>query len=74
MQKGVITMRRIRTINKAVEELKAKDPDTAITSHFLRKLVNENEISCIMAGSRVLVDMDTVESYFDNCFNLEHIN
>lgn len=61
-------MRRIRTISQAVEELRAQDPNTAITTYFLRKLVKDNEIACIMAGTRVLVDMDVIEAYFDSCF------
>ncbi len=64
-------MNRVRTITKAVEELKAKDPNTAITGYYIRNLVKAKEIPCIMTGSRVLVDMDVLEHYISNNFSFK---
>lgn len=52
---------RYRTINAAASELKAIDPNTAISKNYLRKLVDENQIHYITVGkNRRLIDLDTV--------------
>lgn len=64
-------MKRIRTVNEAYNEIKAYDPDTAITKYFFRSLIDSGKIPCIKAGSKSLVDMDTVENYINNLFGEE---
>ena len=54
----------LRTINKAYEELKARDPETAITRNLLREMVTQGVIPSARAGNRYLVDVDVVEQYF----------
>ena len=56
-------MQRIRTINKAYEEIKAKDPDTALTLYMVKQLVISGAVPCIMAGCKRLVNVDTLERY-----------
>lgn len=57
-------MNRMRTINKAYEEIKAQDPDTCITKWFLQQLITGGAIPATRAGKKWLVDMDDVEEYF----------
>lgn len=64
-------MKRIRTVNEAYNELKAHDPDTALSKHFFRTLIDLGQIPCIKAGSKSLVDMDAVEYCIDNLFTEE---
>ena len=54
----------LRTINKAYEELRARDPETAITKNLLREMVTQGVIPSAKAGNRYLVDVDVVEQYF----------
>lgn len=64
-------MKRIRTVNDAYNEIKAYDPDTAISKHFFRTLIESGKIPCVKAGSKSLVDMDTVENYINSLFGDE---
>lgn len=58
-------MQRIRTISKAYEEIKAKDPKTALTLYMVRQLVTSGAVPCIMAGCKRLVDVGTLEKYIE---------
>ena len=54
-------MARIRTLPKAVEEIKAKDPGTSVTYWALRRWVKEGKIRSFDGGKSPLVDLDEVE-------------
>lgn len=58
-------MNRMRTINKAYDEIKAKDPDTCITKWFLTQLITGGAIPATKAGKKWLVDMADIEEYFN---------
>lgn len=53
----------IRSINKAYEELKARDPETSISKKMIREIVNNEKIPSIKAGNRRYVDVDVLEDY-----------
>jgi len=55
-------MTRLRTINKAYDEIKAKDPDTAVSRRMFRDIVKSGIIPSIARGNRSLVDVDVAES------------
>lgn len=55
-------MTKLRTINKAYDEIKAKDPDTAISRRMFRDIVKSGMIPSIKNGNRSLVDVDVAES------------
>ena len=55
-------MTRLRTINKAYDEIKARDPDTAISRRMFRDIVRSGAIPSIERGNRSLVDVDVAES------------
>lgn len=61
-------MKRIRTIQGCYEEIKAADPNTAITLRAIRRAVSEGDIPSRRIGSgkgwKYLLDVDEVMSYF----------
>lgn len=60
-------MKRIRTLQGAVVEIRAMDPGTAITMHHLRALVRMGVIPCQRAGRKYLVAIEDILIYFDQC-------
>lgn len=59
-------MQRIRTIQQAYNEIKAKDPETAISKNFIRQLVSSGAIPSTKAGAKYLVNMAVVEKYVND--------
>lgn len=56
-------MARIRTIEKAFNEIRQIDPDTCITKHFIKNLIIEGEIPYRKTGNRYLIDLDGLINY-----------
>lgn len=54
----------IRTPVQIVKMLKVEDPDTAITTSGLYRLVHEGEIRATMVGNRYLLDYREVLAYY----------
>ena len=54
-------MARIRTMPKAVKELREADPNTVVTYTRLRRWVKEGKIRSFDGGKSPLVDLDDVE-------------
>lgn len=54
-------MARIRTIPKAVEEIKQKDPNTCVNLTAMRRWVKAGKIKSFDGGKCRLVDLDEVE-------------
>lgn len=59
-------MARIRTLPKAVEEIKAKDPGTCVTLNALRQWARQGLVPSKKAGKNFLVDLDDVERMVSN--------
>lgn len=57
---------RIRTVPQAVAELKALDPDTAVTLRAVRRLINSGQIVPFMVGNKRLIDMDKLIDVISN--------
>ena len=55
-----------RSIHKAAEELKAEDPNTAISKWRIRELVAKGEISYTNDNKGKLVDLNEIRHYFNN--------
>lgn len=56
-------MKRMRTLRKAIEEIKQADPETAITYNALRTWCNTGIIPCVKAGTTILIDLDQLERF-----------
>ena len=54
-------MARIRTIPQAVEAIRAKDPDTYLNVHSLRRWVKAGKVKSFYGGKIALVDLDELE-------------
>lgn len=54
---------RIRTIEKAYEEIKRLDPETCITRNFIKNLIINGDIPYRKTGNRFLIDVDNVINY-----------
>lgn len=60
-------MPRMRTIDKAFEEVKKNDPETNFTKWRLRQMVTRKEIPTYRAGTKYLVNMDLLYDYLARC-------
>ena len=49
---------RMRTLSKAYEEIKAADPDTAITMRMIRDLIHTGKVQVYCVGRKKLVNLD----------------
>lgn len=56
-------MAKIRTIEKAFDEIKRLDPETCITKHFIKNLIINGDIPYRKTGNRFLIDVDDVMIY-----------
>lgn len=57
---------RMRNAEGVMAELKAQDPETRITLHFIRGLIRSGEIPVVQAGVQKLVNVDLVFDYLAN--------
>lgn len=57
-------MDKIRTLQGAVAAIKAQDPETAITEHYLRALVRSGAIPSQRAGRKYLLCLEDIYQHF----------
>jgi hypothetical protein len=55
----------LRSIRKAYEMIKEQDPETSITLHTLRVWCKENKITNIHAGTKVLIDIESLNNFIN---------
>jgi len=66
-------MPRIRTIKQAHTELKANDPNTALTEHSIRQLILTGQLPAFQSGNKYLVDLDVLETHLQNIPSLQAV-
>lgn len=49
---------KIRSLPQALKEIKARDPETAITEYSLRKWVESGALPSSRSGRCILIDVD----------------
>lgn len=54
---------RMRTAAGVLAEIKAEDPATEVTLHYIRYLINNNKVPVVPVGRKKLVDVDAVLSF-----------
>ncbi len=65
-------MSKIRTLDKAIKELKENDPNCDLTLSALRRKVLNNEIPYSKSGNKYLVDLETLpQILFNTNINLK---
>ena len=57
---------KMRTIPQIVAEMKQQDENTAITEHYLRKLVKSGKLPAVNLNRKFLLSVDTVYKYLEN--------
>ena len=57
---------RMRSIKQAITEIKAVDPDSALTEKALRRLVNIGVIPYIAIGTKKLININLVYQMMSN--------
>ena len=65
-QNTMQTLPKMRTLAKAIAEIKAQDPNTALTHNQLRVLVKSGQVPCVMAGRHTLVNLDLLIAYLSS--------
>lgn len=58
-------MLTLRAPRMAAEYYKNKDPNTAITEAFIRKLIINGEIPVVKNGVKQLVSIESIDHYLD---------
>ena len=53
----------LRSIRKAFEIIKEQDQETSITMHTIRIWCKEGKVKCLNAGTKILVDMESLLNY-----------
>lgn len=53
----------LRSIQKAYDIIKKDDPETCITIHTIRTWCKENKIKNLRAGTKILVDIESLLNY-----------
>lgn len=51
---------RMRTAPKIVAEIKALDPGSEVTEHYIRQLVRAGTVPVVWAGTKALINLDDV--------------
>jgi len=52
----------MRTAPKIVAEIKALDPGSEVTEHYVRQLIKDGSVPVVWAGNKALVNLDDVLS------------
>ena len=55
-----MTMPRMRTAERVMDEIRAADPDTEVTLHYIRQLIREEAVPVVCCGRKKLVNVDAV--------------
>ncbi len=56
---------RMRTAPGALEIIKALDPETAVTEHYIRQLIRSGTIPHVDVGRKKLVNVDQLLRYLE---------
>lgn len=56
---------RMRTAPGALEIIKAQDPETAVTEHYIRRLIRTGAIPHVDVGRKKLVNVDQLLRYLE---------
>ncbi len=70
----ILNVPHMRTIPKALEEIKKIDPCTGLTIQALRRMVATGEIPVINVASKKLINLDLlIEKLYAGCYNNDTI-
>jgi excisionase family DNA binding protein len=55
----------MRTISEAYKAIKESDPQTALTSYAIRRMIVQKAIPSVQSGNRYLVNLDALLEYLN---------
>lgn len=61
--RNIKALPRMRTVPEAAAEIKAADPNTAITEYHIRQLALSGILPRVKAGRKLLINLDTLIEY-----------
>lgn len=61
-----IKLPRMRTTKEAAAEIKAADPNTAVTEYHIRQLALSGVLPRVQAGRKLLINFDLLLEYLAN--------
>lgn len=62
-------MSKLRTLPKAYDYFKEKDPDSALTKNYFRTLVKTGAIPSVRLGKNFLIDVETLDQHIAKAFS-----
>ena len=60
-----MSLPKMRTASGVLAEIRAADPNTEVSLHMIRRIINSGRIPVVHAGNRKLVNVDAVLSYLE---------
>lgn len=58
-------MQRIRAARAIAEHYKSLDPNTMVTEHMIRRLMDDGKVPVFMNGVKKLTSIEAVDAYLD---------
>ena len=55
-----MSLPRMRTAAGVLVEIKAEDPNTEVTLHYIRQIIHTKQVPVVSAGRKKLVSVDAV--------------
>lgn len=62
-------MERLRTIRQVTADIRAEDPETAISEWFIRQAVQDGRIPAVKSGKKFLISADRVNAFIERELN-----
>lgn len=69
-----MTMPRMRTAEKVLEEIRAVDPGTEVTLHYIRQLIRVEAVPVVACGRKKLVNVDAVMALLASGYTLPNMD
>lgn len=60
-----MSIKRMRTAPGVMDAIKAEDPDTELTVHYIRQLIRTEAVPVLKVGKKKLVDVADVLAYLE---------
>ena len=67
--KGKDFMKRLRTLQQILKEIKQDDPNSCITKYMIRALDTQGKLAKVYLGNKILYDLDQVLSLLGLIWN-----
>lgn len=68
-----MSLPRMRTAIKALDEIKALDPGTEVTLHFVRWVIKTKRVPVVEVGRKKLVNLDLLLAYLEQGAVVEEV-